>query len=64
MNRLEVADRKVLRGNVIERLYANYGDDLRIATLKNLSWTSGLVTEEELKKRSSIWAARASGTYT
>ena len=44
MNRLEVADRKVLRGNVIEKLYANYGDDLRIASLKNLLRTSGLVT--------------------
>ena len=50
MNRLEVADRKVLRGNVIEKLYANYGDDLRIASLKNLLRTSGLVTEDELKK--------------
>lgn len=50
MRRLEVADRKVLRGNVIERLYENYGEDLRIATLRNLLRTSGLVTEEELKK--------------
>lgn len=50
MNRVEVADRKVLRGNVIERLYAHYGEDLRIATLRNLLRTSGLVTEEELKK--------------
>lgn len=50
MNRLEIADRKVLRGNVVEKLYANYGEDIRIATLKNLLRVGGLVTEEELKK--------------
>lgn len=50
MNRLEIADRKILRGNVVEKLYANYGEDIRIATLKNLLRVGGLVTEEELKK--------------
>ncbi len=50
MNKIEISERKVLRGNVIERLYDNYGKDLRIAILKNLLRTSGLVTEEELQK--------------
>lgn len=50
MNTMEVSERKVLRGNVIEKLYANYGEDLRIAVLKNLLRTTGLVTEGELQK--------------
>ena len=50
MNKIEISERKVLRGNVIERLYDNYGKDLRIAILKNLLRTIGLLTEEELKK--------------
>ena len=36
MNEMQVAERKVLRGDVVEKLYANYGTDLRIAVLKNL----------------------------
>ncbi len=40
----------MLRGNVIERLYSTYGEDLRIAILKNLLRTSGLVTDAELQK--------------
>lgn len=50
MNKVEISERKVLRGNVIEKLYDNYGKDLRIAILKNLLRTSGLVTEDELQK--------------
>lgn len=34
MNTMEIMERKVLRGNVIEKLYDNYGEDLRIAILK------------------------------
>ncbi len=50
MRRLEVADRKVLRGNVIGILYENYGEDLRIASLKNMLRIGGLMTDDELKK--------------
>ena len=50
MNTMEVSERKVLRGNVIEKLYGYYGEDLRIAILKNLLRTTGLVTEKELQK--------------
>ena len=50
MNTMEVSERKVLRGNVIEKLYENYGVDLRIAVLKNLLRTTGLITENELQK--------------
>ena len=41
MNEMQVAERKVLRGDVIEKLYQNYGTDIRIR---------GFVTEEELRK--------------
>ena len=35
MNEMQVAERKVLRGDVIEKLYEHYGTDLRIAVLKS-----------------------------
>lgn len=47
---MQVAERKILRGNVIEKLYRNYGVDIRIATLKNMLRTGGFVTEDELQK--------------
>lgn len=50
MKTMEVMERKVLRGNVIEILYDNYGVDLRIAVLKNLIRLNGLSTEKELQK--------------
>ncbi len=50
MNEMQVSERKVLRGNVIEKLYENYGEDLRIAILKNLIRLNGLSTEKELQK--------------
>lgn len=50
MNEMEVSERKVLRGNVIEKLYKNYGEDIRIAVLRNLLRVSGFVTEEELRR--------------
>lgn len=50
MNEMEVSERKVLRGDVIEKLYKNYGKDIRIAVLKNFLRTRGFVTEEELKR--------------
>ena len=50
MNEMEVSERKILRGNIIEKLYKRYGEDIRIAVLKNLLRTSGFVTEDELQK--------------
>lgn len=50
MNEMQVAERKVLRGNVIEKLYKNYGTDIKIAVLKNFLRTGGFVTEDELQK--------------
>lgn len=50
MKTMEIMERKVLRGNVVEILYDNYGVDLRIAVLKNLIRLNGLSTEKELQK--------------
>ncbi|MCM1192699.1 MAG: hypothetical protein NC389_09760 [Acetatifactor muris] len=50
MNEMQAAERKVLRGDVIEKLYKNYGVDLRIAVLRNFLRTGGFVTEDELQK--------------
>lgn len=48
--KLEVAEMKVLRGDVIEKLYMTYGTDIRIAALRNALRAKGLVPEETLKK--------------
>lgn len=50
MNRVEITERKLLRGRVVTILYDRHGEDLRIAVLKNLLRTGGLVTEKELLK--------------
>lgn len=50
MNEMQVSERKVLRGDVIEKLYSNYGKDIRIAVLKNFLRIGGFVTEDELQK--------------
>ncbi len=50
MNKVQVAERKVLRGDVIEKLYENYGTDLRISVLRNFLRVGGFVTEQELQK--------------
>ena len=47
MNEMQVSERKVLRGDVIERLYKNYGKDLRIAVLKNFLRASGWMGQRE-----------------
>lgn len=48
--KLEVAEMKVLRGDVIEKLYMTYGTDIRIAALRNALRSKGLLPEESLKK--------------
>ncbi len=49
-NSLEVTERKMLRGAVIETLYKTYGTDIRIAVLRNALRSKGLILEDELKK--------------
>lgn len=48
--KLEVAEMKILRGDVIEKLYMTYGRDIRIAALRNALRSKGLIPEDSLKK--------------
>ncbi|MDD3137706.1 MAG: hypothetical protein PHX08_01875 [Lachnospiraceae bacterium] len=50
MSSVEVSERKVLRGDIVEKLYHTYGTDIRIAALKNALRCKGLIDEGELKK--------------
>lgn len=50
MKTMEVAEAKILRGDVIEKLYMTYGTDIRIAALRNALRSKGLIPEESLKK--------------
>ena len=50
MKTMEVAEAKILRGDVIEKLYMTYGTDIRIAALRNALRSKGLIPEENLKK--------------
>lgn len=61
MNEMQVAERKVLRGDVIEKLYQNYGTDIRIAILKNYLRIRGFVTERNFGRQSITWAAKGNG---
>ena len=50
MDALEISEVKILRGDVIEKLYMKYGTDIRIAALRNALRSKGLIPEESLKK--------------
>ena len=50
MDTLAVSEAKVLRGDVIEKLYMTYGTDIRIAALRNALRSKGLMPEDSLKK--------------
>ncbi len=50
MDTLEISEVKILRGDVIEKLYMTYGTDIRIAALRNALRSKGLIPEESLKK--------------
>ncbi len=50
MDRMEVAKAKVLRGNIIEKLYACYGDDITVSNLKQILSYKGYNSDREIKK--------------
>lgn len=54
MNTLEISEAKILRGDIIEKLYGTYGVDIRIAALRNALRSKGLLPEENLKNVFSI----------
>lgn len=50
MDRIEIAKAKTLRGNIIERLYQCYGDDITVSNLKQVLSYTGYNSEKEIKK--------------
>ena len=50
MDELKIAETKLLRGSVIERLYTTYGTDIRISALKNALRSKGRILDDDLKK--------------
>lgn len=50
MNRLKTAEAKILRGDIVEKLYLYYGTDIKIAVLKSALRTKGFVDDAEIKK--------------
>lgn len=50
MQSIEVTRAKTLRGNIIEKLYSSYGEDISLSVLKGLlRYTSGC-SEMDIKK--------------
>lgn len=47
---LEVTKAKLLRGRIIARLYDFYGEDISVATLKNVMCYGGYNSDKEIKK--------------
>lgn len=50
MDQMEVAKAKILRGNIVEQLYACYGDDITVANLKQVLSFKGYNSDKEIKK--------------
>lgn len=50
MDKVEVAKAKALRGNIIEKLYACYGDDITVSNLKQLLSYNGYNSDKEIRK--------------
>lgn len=49
-NQMEAAKAKVLRGDIIEKLYTYYGNDIKIAVLKSALRANGFVDDAEIRK--------------
>lgn len=50
MDEMKVAEAKALRGDIIEKLYLYYGQDIRIMALKSALRTKGYVNDDEIRK--------------
>lgn len=50
LNEMEAAKAKILRGDIIEKLYLYYGNDIRIAVLKSALRANGFVEDSQIKK--------------
>ena len=50
MDEKKTAQAKMLRGDIIEKLYLYYGQDIRINALKSALRVKGYVDDDEIKK--------------
>ncbi|MCM1104919.1 MAG: hypothetical protein NC409_12535 [Clostridium sp.] len=50
MDEMKVIGAKTMRGDIITKLYLNYGVDIRISSLKNALRSRGLVDEKALQR--------------
>lgn len=50
MEEMKVIEAKTMRGDIITKLYLNYGVDIRISSLKNALRSRGLVDEKALQR--------------
>ena len=50
MDLIKIIEAKNLRGDIIEKLYLYYGQDIRITVLKSALRVKGYVNDDEIKK--------------
>ena len=50
MDLVKIIETKNLRGDIIEKLYLYYGQDIRITVLKSALRVKGYVNDDEIKK--------------
>lgn len=50
MNSIKIAESKLLRGDIIEKLYLYYGTDIKISVLRSALRMKGYVEDEEIRK--------------
>ncbi len=50
MDRMEVTKAKLLRGNIVGRLYACYGEDITVSSLKQVLAYKGYSSDKEIKR--------------
>lgn len=50
MDEIKVAEAKMLRGDIIEKLYLYYGQDIRITVLKSALRVKGYVNDDDIRK--------------
>ncbi|MCI5611475.1 MAG: hypothetical protein MR392_08930 [Roseburia sp.] len=50
MDLVKIIEAKNLRGDIIEKLYLYYGQDIRITVLKSALRVKGYVNDDEIKK--------------
>lgn len=50
LNVMEAAKAKILRGDIIEKLYLYYGNDIKIAVLKSALRANGFVEDAQIRK--------------